>query len=254
MSPFSTDRYGAELEGQTAALAGLLRGADMSRTVATCPEWTLTDLARHVGLLYRRAAEIIDRRSSRRVAMDDVPDPHMPDGDDARSAWLQAGVARLERAVRDAPPDVEIWSFLGARRPAFWLRRMVCEAAVHRGDAAITCGARFELAPELAADVISEALDVVPRVAARRGETAPTETLHVHATDEGLGAAGEWFVARADGGVRVEQRHAKGDVAVRGPASELLLVLLRRLPPTAPGVDVVGDTSALDRWLDTMRF
>ena len=59
-------------------------------------------------------------------------------------------------------------------------------------------------------------------------------TVHLHGTDTESG--GEWFI-HADG--RVEAVHAKGDVAVRGPASDLLLVLYARLPLDT--VEVIGD-------------
>ena len=49
--------------------------------------------------------------------------------------------------------------------------------------------------------------------------------MHVHSTD----ADGEWLVD-FDNGLAVTREHAKGDVAVRGPASDLMLVLYGRVP------------------------
>jgi hypothetical protein len=46
--------------------------------------------------------------------------------------------------------------------------------------------------------------------------------------------------------------HAEADLAVRGPASDLLLVMNRRLPPSA--VEVIGDRDLLARWLEHSRF
>ncbi len=48
--------------------------------------------------------------------------------------------------------------------------------------------------------------------------------------------------------------HGKGDLALRGPASAILLVLLRRLPPDDPAVAVIGDGSLLDAWLAATPF
>ena len=49
--------------------------------------------------------------------------------------------------------------------------------------------------------------------------------------------------------VQVDRGHGRGDVALRGPAARLLLVLLRRVPPDDPQVQVVGDAALLTRWL-----
>lgn len=51
-----------------------------------------------------------------------------------------------------------------------------------------------------------------------------------------------------------EHGHSNGDVAVRGPAATLLLVLLRRLPADGPRVQVLGDGGLLDRWLRWTAF
>jgi predicted lipid carrier protein YhbT len=76
--------------------------------------------------------------------------------------------------------------------------------------------------------------------------------LHVHVTDEGVD--GEWLVRRQGDSVTVQLGHGKGDVTVRGPAGRLLLVLLRRLPPDDPQVEVLGDAALLTGWLAGTPF
>ena len=45
------------------------------------------------------------------------------------------------------------------------------------------------------------------------------------------------------------------DVAVRGPAAELLLVLSRRRPlDAAPTLELQGDRALLDRWIEHMDW
>ena len=56
-------------------------------------------------------------------------------------------------------------------------------------------------------------------------------------------------IAAPDGELVVERGHAKGDVAVRGPASTLYLMLWRRVPPNHPDLARFGDDTLLDRWL-----
>jgi MDMPI C-terminal domain len=48
--------------------------------------------------------------------------------------------------------------------------------------------------------------------------------------------------------------HGRGDVALTGPAARLLLVLVRRLPPSDPAVEVFGDADLLGRWLAETPF
>ena len=55
-------------------------------------------------------------------------------------------------------------------------------------------------------------------------------------------------------GVTVARGHGKADVAVRGPAVGLLLVLTRRLPPSAPGIEVLGEHALLTHWLQHTPF
>jgi hypothetical protein len=50
----------------------------------------------------------------------------------------------------------------------------------------------------------------------------------------------------------VERVHAKGDVAVRGTASDLVLMLWNRVDPG--GLELHGDRNGLDRFLATVRI
>jgi hypothetical protein len=80
------------------------------------------------------------------------------------------------------------------------------------------------------------------------------QTLHFHATDPRLGAAGEWLARRTPSGVEWEHRHDQGDVAVRGPAMELLLVLSRRAALDGSRLEVSGDRRLLAHWLEHSRL
>jgi predicted lipid carrier protein YhbT len=79
---------------------------------------------------------------------------------------------------------------------------------------------------------------------ARRGVTLPSGSLHLHRSD----GDGEWMVTFSATGVDVAREHAKGDVAVRAPASELLLLLWNRRRPDDLGGEVFGDVAVVARW------
>src|ERR1700728_4176513 len=90
---------------------------------------------------------------------------------------------------------------------------------------------------------------------ARPGERAESARgLHSPATAPGLSGAGEWLITRTSSGITVQHSHAKADVAVRGPAADLLLVLTRRLPPPAPGLEILGQQALLTHWLQHTPF
>ncbi len=78
-------------------------------------------------------------------------------------------------------------------------------------------------------------------------------TIHIHGTDDPAPVDGaEWLLTMRTDGVDVEATHAKGDVALRGPANDLLLALWRRRPLAT--LDVVGDGAVAERLLDVARF
>jgi hypothetical protein len=66
----------------------------------------------------------------------------------------------------------------------------------------------------------------------------------LHCTD----TAGEWLTTFVDGHPTTIREHAKGDIAVRGPASPLYAWAWNRVPITADGLNTAGDTSLLDAW------
>jgi len=251
MPPITAERWYAEIEASTETMAEIVHGADLTRQVPTCPEWTLRQLATHVGRAHRWAAEIVSTRAAEFIPFRQVPDGRIPDDPALHAPWLRAGAQRLIQAVREAGSD-PVWTFGGPRPASFWARRMAHETAVHRADAEIAAGRQPELEPDIAADGIDEWLGSLSGVTAEDpfAEALPDgAVLHVHATDDGLDGAGEWLVRREGSGLTVQPGHGKGDVALRGPASRLLLVLLRRAPADDPQVEILGDPALLTGWL-----
>jgi uncharacterized protein (TIGR03083 family) len=171
----------------------------------------------------------------------------LPDARAEYGPWLVALADRAVEVLRDAPPGDECWTWTDDRTVGFWSRRLMHEIAVHRWDAEAAAGDPTPIDPEAAVDAVDELLTVIVHRA-----DVPTvgagETIHIHATD----AEGEWVITRGADRMTVVREHAKGDVAVRGGASDLLLVILGRLDPSA--VEVIGDAAVLAAWQESVRF
>ena len=121
-------------------------------------------------------------------------------------------------------------------------------------------GRAVAVTPDLAADSVSDLLDlfrVLPRIddfPALSGLRGQGETLHFHATDPGLGSAGEWLARRTPSGVEWEHQHDQCDVIVRGPVMDVLLVLSRRTDLSRSRLEVTGDPGLLAHWLEHSRL
>jgi uncharacterized protein (TIGR03083 family) len=249
MFPLDDDRYAAALRGLADSLAGLAAD-DQERLVPTCPGWTFRQLATHVGRGDRWAAAMVATRAAQMLPLREVPDGRLPATTAERAAWLRVGAARLIESVAAAPDD-PVWTPVGTRPARFWLRRRTHESAVHLADAQLAVGQEPSLPADVAADGIDEWLtEFCARLGPGWGLGGTGQTLHVHVTDPGV--TGEWLVELSPGKVTVTAGHATADVALRGSAASLLLVLTRRLPPSA--VDVFGDQALLAQSLEHMRF
>ncbi|MFD7066575.1 maleylpyruvate isomerase family mycothiol-dependent enzyme [Streptomyces sp. NPDC059913] len=261
MSSLTHDRYCTEITSRTDAFRAAIRGADLSTTVPTCPDWDLRALAHHVGQAHRWVGEIVRTRSAEVITPDQVPNA-TPEGDDAAAldAWLAEGAEATTELLRAAGTEVKVWSWAWEGSTGFWARRMAHETIVHHADAALTTGTGFEVDPELAADTIEEWLQIVDfartagidRIAGLTGPGSGTgHSLHLHATDA---PGAEWLVEFGEDGYAWRRAHGKADVALRAPLTELMLAFNRRLPVDHDGVEVVGDRAVLDLWLKNTEF
>nr|BFE28143.1 maleylpyruvate isomerase family mycothiol-dependent enzyme [Actinomadura rugatobispora] len=250
------ERLAAGLREQTAALAAAVDGADPAGRVPTCPEWTITDLVVHVGAAHRWTRDLVEARAA-------GPESLVPPATDVEPAdwasWLNEGADRMaEAGVREA--GTEVWTFLGPRPAAFWVRRMLHDTAVHHADAALALGRPFALADDLAADALGEGLELLawpgaqqarPALAGLRGDG---QTLRLQPRD-GDG----WLITRTPEGIAWERDGGgpavqEGDVVLHGRAADLLLVFTRRIPPEDPRVQVKGDAGLLAHWLERTAF
>jgi uncharacterized protein (TIGR03083 family) len=249
------ERLSAGLEAATGTLAHLVARNDQDMPIPACPDWTLRQLATHVGRAHRWAAEIVGTRSARFIEFRSVPDGKSPPGAAAQASWLTTGAGRLIDALRVAG-DAQVWAFTTLAPASFWARRMAHETLVHLADVQLAVGAVTEIPADLAADAIDEWLTVMSPLnngGNDLGSILPAGTaISVQVT----GPECEWQIGNSADGVLVLAGPGSGggDVTLAGPAADVLLVLMRRMPVTSPSVRVSGETGLLDRWLELTAF
>ncbi|MBT0768434.1 maleylpyruvate isomerase N-terminal domain-containing protein [Kineosporia sp. J2-2] len=132
---------------------------DLGVQVPTCPEWTLLDLAQHMGLSRRRWAATIEAGpdATGRVMLESAP----AEGE-TLDAWLADSAQAMIGALRDAGPDQGSWVWWkDAQSPATCgavARHQLQEIAVHTYDAQLAVGDPQPLVAELAVDGAEEFL------------------------------------------------------------------------------------------------
>ena len=240
-----TDEYLEAIRTESAALVAAAESAGLDAAAPSCPDWTVADLLGHVGTVQRWAAGIVEARAAEPDYPREVDRPSDPA---ALVAWVRAGSTNLVEVLASTPPDTELWTFPGPGPARFWFRRQAHEVAMHRVDAELAAGAPAPIDAALARDGIDEFLDVIASFRLRARLVGTGETVHLHCTD----GEGEWLVRLTPDGPDLERTHAKGDVAARSTASDLLLLLRGRVGSDA--VDVFGDAAVLDRFIDLSRL
>jgi uncharacterized protein (TIGR03083 family) len=213
-------------------------------------EWTVATVAQHVGGVHHVVAKVIEDRPVGDFGLFSSMD--RPDREDAGlGTWVAEGTAALAAQLRATDGAEECWSWWPEGGNAgFWQRRMAQETLVHRWDAELGAGVTGDrMEPAVAADGIDEYLDVFVAVTRMLHSAPAGPSIHFHCTD----TDGEWMLELPVGGERVLTReHRKGDVALRGPAEDLLLVAWGRVSPGAAGIDVVGDAAVLEQWSELL--
>jgi uncharacterized protein (TIGR03083 family) len=219
---------------------------DPAAPVPSCPEWTVEDLTRHVGMVY------LHKVASMRAAGTLPPGEEMewpPPGleEEATLDLLDRGYAELTAEFAARKPDEPAASWYEPDRSvAFWIRRMAQETVIHRVDAELALREPFAEIPEdLAVDGVDEILERFLAWPSRKwldyfAADLPAEAERV------LVRTGEhrWLLRMAPDGVWIEEPGADADATISGDPVPLLLWLWRR---SAEGVDRAGDRAVADR-------
>lgn len=229
------------------AVVKTITSCDMGARVPACPGWSTYDVVVHLGNVHAWAATIVET-GEEAPEQNDEPRSRRPR---AVARWYAGKAEDLLEVLRAARPADPCWTFSASHRTrGFWPRRQTHETLVHLADLQQACGRVPEIAPDLAADGVDEVLEVfLPRMHARGRRADIGAPVVLHATDTGAA----WVVTPAEGsdGAPAVRRVTWDDVAaseldtVAAPASDLMLLLWKRLPLDSAGVDLRGDRERL---------
>lgn len=258
--------YREAFHREAAALAIAAR-CDLQAPIPPCPGWNMPMLLSHLASIYASRIALVRRDARENVirSYEDLDLPprfkewfvaqgetdsaeHMPDVPPGLLELFEETAGRLEDVLWAVAPETPVWTWWPPDQTAgFWQRRMAQETAVHRWDAEVAVGEPVPIEAALARDGIDEALDIM--LPSSRGRNAAFrrgagETYHFHCTD----GPGEWLVRFDGDAATVTHEHAKGDIAVRGTASDLLLFLWGRIP--GERLEVFGDSALLERYFE----
>ncbi|MGW7260317.1 maleylpyruvate isomerase family mycothiol-dependent enzyme [Streptomyces sp. NPDC054834] len=183
--------------------------SDLAAPVVHCGDWTLLDLAEHLGGSNLWAAAAVTEKRG------DHEPPTAPGERAALLRWFDDASRSLYEAL-DADPATPAWTFHPPHTVGFWQRRRCLEALVHRWDAELAVGTPQPLDAELAGEGVAEVFDTMaPRQIARGRARSPEAALRLTATD--IGATWDY----GPGAPAAE---------LAAPAEALLLLLWGRAP------------------------
>jgi uncharacterized protein (TIGR03083 family) len=212
----------AHLRRELSAFAACLTG-DLSAPVRYCGDWTLHDLADHLGQDNLWVVTAVTEQRG------DYAGPPAPRDPAALAAWFDATSAALLE-VLEQDPARPAWTIYPPPTVGFWRRRRAMETLVHRWDAQTALGAVSSLDPALAADGVAEVVDTMAPRQVELGRMPPlTRALRLVAADAGQ----SWVLGPG-----------APAATVSAAAADLLLMLWHRLPAQAPPLSWDGDVAA----------
>ncbi len=239
--------YLAHIHADGARIAEAAAG-HLEDPVPTCPGNTVGSLLLHIGGACRFWTDLLREKAY----------PAQPDWSSFPSdpiEFLDAMRDEFVAELSSRDPEQPAWTWGTNGRTRFWYRRAAQELSVHRWDVENATGRARPIDAELAMDGIDEiAQEFGPKsdhpvfkgVSERFGGDG--ETFSFEATDTDAGRIFTMLAERVD----VEARGGDADVSVRGTASDLLLFLWGRVPPSA--LEVRGRGRLLELWQERVKI
>ncbi len=248
MTELPYETYCDAIAGEARRIAEIAATADLAAEVPSCPDWTLADLVKHVGVLQQWFAAMIDRRSATRLAPQEV-EFGLPTED--YPGWYASRIGEVDKVLRAADPDAAMYTWGPGGRVAFWTRRMLMELLVHRHDAELAAGSLTAIDPILATDGVEEFLVNLPSAVS----FAP------HLNDlRGDGDTVRFATPGAEWTVRLDPESfglvpsGTPDAAVTTTPDALLLLVYGRIGVDDPRVETRGDGVLLEKWFTHSTF
>ncbi len=198
-------------------------GGDLAAPVEYCGDWTLYDLADHLGDGNLWAATAITEKHG------DRQNEPAPSDHDGLATWFAHTAAVLLDAA-SADPDTAAWTFYPPHTVGFWRRRRAQETLIHRWDAEHALGLPSTFDPDLAGDGIAEVIDTTMHRMIARGRARPPEQA-VRFVASGTGSS--WILGPG-----------RPVATVTGTAQDLLLMLWNRKSADDPAIGWDGDRAA----------
>jgi uncharacterized protein (TIGR03083 family) len=227
-------------ERSIAFRAAVMSAPSLELQVPTCPEWTLLDLAQHLGKGHRKWAAAVNAGPAAAPPAEFASEGVEPAPRERQAllAWSAESTEQLLSALREAGRDRGCWTWWGGsespQTSGAVARHRLQEAAVHTYDAQITLGAPQPLPDEAALDGVDEFLSTC--CATTTAWPHKPAALDFHATE-----GRSWRLSLSADGARTTRlptatATAAGEgpdaaaASVRGTASEVVLMLYDRIP------------------------
>ncbi|GIF07237.1 maleylpyruvate isomerase family mycothiol-dependent enzyme [Actinoplanes siamensis] len=234
------------VEERSAALRAAASAApDLGARVPGCPDWSLRDLVAHLGEVHRFWALTVTE------ADPSGPPPRQRLGSTLPQSdlleWLAESTRMLGAALRAAGPEAPCWSWwspeVAPRTAHAVARHQVQEAAVHAYDAWEALGKPEPLPAAVAVDGVSEFLSTC---LSSLGAWPHRPARVRYQAIEGP----VWTVDLSPAGVTPDPAAGGEPVTrVHGTASDLVLLLYRRIPLDAVRIDGDREVAAqLREW------
>jgi uncharacterized protein (TIGR03083 family) len=234
------------LEAEIARFAEVLGRSDTGRPVASCPGWSVLDLAGHLGGVHRWAEYLVAHRAPRRIPPAELPADRGP----VDPGWIRSGGDRLLATLRRTDPDLPMWAWGPDQHVRWWSRRQHHETVIHRIDLELAVGLPPRLDDRVAADGIDEFLGNLPAAAVfspridQLGDTAGRLAFADRRTGR------RWVVESGPSGAGLVHGDRSADGELTADGLDLLLALYRRRPIGETEHVVEGDDALLRWWLE----
>jgi uncharacterized protein (TIGR03083 family) len=230
MTSYGFDEACGAIASQSRRLAEVVGLFDLDRQVPSCPAWTVRDLAHHIGAEQAYWAENVRARNAdERSGGSLTPLP----SDDDLLGWMGRCADLLVGELAASGPDAPCWTWWAAPRTAGAVaRHQAQEVSVHLWDAegVDVAGSGAPLPAGLAADAVPEFVEIM---------IGPSAEVLSGAVTLAAGDVGERWRVEGASAAAARGRRPVREAELEATASELVLMLWRRLP--VPDADVVGD-------------